>query len=327
MPITSITSDAEALTLTVTGEYPVPVERLWQAYADPRQLERFWGPESWPATFTRHDMTPGGSSQYYMTGPDGSTSHGWWRFLAVEPVRRFEVEDGFAHEDGRPNEAMPAMRMVFAFEPTATGSRFTSVTHFPSLEAMERLAEMGMQEGLRSALGQLDGVLADLASFSADFPTAAEILDDTRVRIRRVVRGTVEQVWRAHHEPELLRRWLLGPDGWTMPVCEVATAVGDSYRYEWEADDGSQRFGFVGELLEFHPPHVAVTTERMIGMEGPGAVNVMTLTPVDAGTLLTLVITYPSAEVRDMVLGTGMTSGMERSYQRLEDDLLAAAAV
>lgn len=167
MPITSVTSDADALTLTVVGDYPVPVERLWAAYADPRQLERFWGPETWPATFTRHDVEVGGESAYYMTGPDGSVSRGWWRFLAVEPGRRFEVEDGFAQEDGSQDEAMPSMRMVFDFAPTETGSRMTSVTYFPSLEAMERLVEMGMVEGMRSALGQLDGVLA------GPIPTAA----------------------------------------------------------------------------------------------------------------------------------------------------------
>jgi uncharacterized protein YndB with AHSA1/START domain len=326
MPITTVTSDAQALTLTIVGDYPVPVERLWEAYADPRQLEKFWGPEMWPATFTRHDMAPGGRSQYHMTGPDGTRSHGWWRFLAVEPGRRIELEDGFAHEDGRPNDAMPSMRMVFTFEPTASGSRFTSVTYFPSLEAMQQLVEMGMEEGIRSAMGQLDAVLADLASFAAGRGTSTQILGDTQVRISRIIRGSAEQVWRAHHEPELLQRWLLGPDGWSMPVCEVATGVGGSYRYEWEMEDGSQRFGFEGELLESEPPHRTMTTERMIGMEGPGTVNEMTLTPVRAGTLLSLVITYPSAEVRDMVLRTGMTDGMERSYLRLEDEVLATAA-
>jgi uncharacterized protein YndB with AHSA1/START domain len=272
-------------------------------------------------------MAPGGRSHYYMTGPDGSRAHGWWRFLAVEPGRRIELEDGFSSEDGRPDEALPSMRMVFTFEPTASGSRFTSVTHFPSVEAMEQLVQMGMVEGLRSAMGQLDDVLADLASFAADRATGAQILSDTRVRVSRIVRGTVEQVWRAHHEPELLRRWLLGPDGWTMPVCEVATEVGGSYRYEWEKEDGSQRFGFEGELLESEPPRRAVTTERMIGVEGPGTVNDMTLTPLHGGTLLSIVITYPSAEVRDMVLGTGMLDGMERSYQRLEEEVLAGAPV
>src|SRR5690349_4639301 len=150
MPITSVTPDAASLTLTVVGEYPVPVGRLWAAYADPRQLERFWGPETWPATFTRHDMAVGGRSEYSMTGPDGSSSRGWWRFLAVEPGRSFEVEDGFANEDGTPNHDMPSMRMVFTFEPTGTGSRVTSVTRFPSLEAMQKLLEMGMEDGLRS---------------------------------------------------------------------------------------------------------------------------------------------------------------------------------
>lgn len=173
MPIRSVTSDENALTLTVIGEYSVPVERLWEAYADPRQLERFWGPETWPATFTRHDMAVGGRSEYHMTGPDGSSAHGWWRFLAVEPLRRIEVEDGFSHDDGRPNEDMPSMRMVFTFEPTAGGSRFTSVTQFTSLVSMQQLVEMGMIEGLKSALGQLDDVLAEPASAVAGRTTVA----------------------------------------------------------------------------------------------------------------------------------------------------------
>lgn len=164
MPIQSVSSDQDALTLTVIGEYPVPVERLWEAYADPRQLERFWGPETWPATFTRHDMEVGGRSEYHMTGPDGSVSRGWWRFLEVKPGQRIEVQDGFADENGNPNENMPSMRMVWTFEPTASGSKFTSVTHFPSLESMEQLVQMGMIEGLKSALGQLDAVLAEPAA-------------------------------------------------------------------------------------------------------------------------------------------------------------------
>ena len=217
------------------------------------------------------------------------------------------------------------MRMVFTFEAVGDGSRFTSVTHFPSVEAMQQVAEMGMEEGLRSAMSQLDGVLADLTAFAAGQGTQLQILSDTQVRVSRVIRGAVEQVWRAHQEPELMRRWLLGPDGWHMPDCKVATEVGGRYRYEWEADDGSQRFGFEGVLLEAAPPHRSVTTEQMIGTDGPSTTNEMTLTPVAGGTLLSLVITYPNAEIRDMVLGTGMTDGMEHSYTRL-DALVTAAA-
>ena len=168
MPITSVNSDAAALTLTVVGDYPVSVERLWQAYADPKQLQKFWGPETWPATFTRHDMVAGGESRYFMSGPSGEKSAGYWKFLRVEPHRLFEVLDGFAREDGAPNDEMPSMRMLFTFEKTPTGARFTSVTHFPSVEAMEELVKMGMIEGLRSALGQLDDVLADRPSVAAE---------------------------------------------------------------------------------------------------------------------------------------------------------------
>lgn len=324
MPITDVSSNAHDLTLTVVADYPVPVERLWDAYADPRQLERFWGPEQWPATFTRHDMAVGGRSHYYMTGPDGAMSHGWFRYLAVEPYKRLDLEDGFGDADGTPNDSMPTMRMVFHFESTPTGSRFRSVTTFPSLEAMEQLVQMGMMEGMRSAMGQVDAVLADLASFAASRGTDAQLLSDTQVRVSRIIRGSAQQVWRAHHEPALMRRWLLGPDGWTMPVCEVATAVGQRYRYEWEKTDGSQRFGFEGELLESAPPHRAVTSEQMIGMPGPGTRNELTLTPLQEGTLMSLIITYPSKEVRDMILGSGMTKGMEASYARLERELLAA---
>lgn len=322
MPITSVSKDPAALTMTVVAEFPVPVQRLWDAYADPRQLERFWGPPTYPARFTRHDMYPGGRSEYAMTGPAGDVSRGYWEFLSVLPQESFEVRDGFAAEDGSDNHDMPSMRMVFRFSATATGSQVSTTTYFNSVEDLDQLLAMGMEEGMREAMAQMDAVVADLASFVAGRAAEAELLSDTRVRIARVIRGTVEQVWTAHHDADLMRRWLLGPDGWTMPVCELAAQVGGTYRYEWEAEDGSQRFGFTGQLLESVPPHRAVTTEQMIGMDGPATTNEMTLTPVEGGTLLSIVITYPSAEVRDMVLATGMTSGMEASYARLEQAIL-----
>jgi uncharacterized protein YndB with AHSA1/START domain len=325
MPITSITKNPESLTMTVVADFPVPLERLWNAYADPRQLERFWGPPTYPATFTRHDMYAGGRSEYLMIGPEGDVSRGYWEYLDVKPLQSFEVLDGFANPDGSANQGMPSMRMVFSFSETGAGSRVSTSTYFNSVEELDHLVAMGMEEGMTAAMGQMDEVLADLASFAVGATTAAQILSDTQVRVSRVIRGSVEQVWQAHQDAGLMQRWLLGPDGWTMPVCDVATQVGDTYRYEWEQVDGAGRFGFTGELLESVPPHRAVTTEQMIGMDGPGTVNEMTLTPVAGGTLLSIVITYPSAEIRDIVLATGMTGGMETSYARLEDEVLAGS--
>lgn len=324
MPITSVVKDPEALTMTVVADFAASRERVWEAYTDPRQIEKFWGPPQWPATFLRHDVFPGGRSHFVMTGPDGATSAGYWEFLSVNPGHRFEVRDGFADGEGNENDDMPSMHMVFEFEDTDGGSRMTTTTRFGSAEQLEQLLEMGMEEGMTAAMGQIDEVLADLATFAASRPAEAQILNDTQVRISRMIRGSVEQVWQAHHDPALMRRWMLGPDGWSMPVCEVATEVGENYRYEWEPEEGDEgRFGFTGEVLELSAPHRSVTTERMIGMEGEPHVNELTLTPRDGRTLLTLVVTYPSTEVRDLVLDTGMVGGMEASYARLEAEVLA----
>jgi uncharacterized protein YndB with AHSA1/START domain len=160
MPVRSVTKDPKALTLTVVAEFPVPVERVWAAWTDPRQLERFWGPPQWPATFVTHDFVVGGKATYYMTGPDGTKSSGWWRFVRIDPPRSFEIEDGFADENGNPNAEMPTTKMRISLEAIAGGgTRMTGLSTFPSLEAMERLVAMGVEEGLEAALGQMDAVL------------------------------------------------------------------------------------------------------------------------------------------------------------------------
>src|SRR5690606_7121000 len=146
----------------------------------------------------------------------------------------FEVRDGFSGDDGSENTELPSMRMVFTFEANGAGSRVTTTTHFPSLQALEQVLEMGMEEGMRSAMSQMDQVLADLADYSAGFATDLQILDDTHVRVSRIIRGTPEQVWEAHHNPELMKKWLLGPDGWIMTDVKVGLAVGDKHLAMWE---------------------------------------------------------------------------------------------
>ncbi|MBN6191164.1 SRPBCC domain-containing protein [Aneurinibacillus sp. BA2021] len=324
MPVTDVTTDADDLTMTVTADFAAPIERVWNAYSDPRQLERFWGPPGWPATFTAWDHTVGGRAVYTMNGPRGEKSTGVWEFLAIEEPHRFEVLDSFADEHGKPLDGFPAQRMSFTFDSTPEGTRMVTTSHFDSVDALEQVVEMGQVEGITMAMGQLDAVLQDLRDYAQGKGTRVELLDDTHVRITRLVEGPRELVWRAHFEPDLIRQWMLGPDGWEMTECIAATEVGQSYRNSWApvGDTEGEPFGFEGEALLIDAPRRAVTTERMQGMPTE-TVNDLSLYEEDGATLVTVLIEYPDKETRDMILATGMADGMEASFARLERELLA----
>lgn len=161
MTVTDVRKDPERLTMTVTCELAAGVDRAWQLWADARQLEQWWGPPTYPATFTHLDLRPGGEAKYHMTGPEGDVSRGWWRIRTAEPMRLIEMDDGFADPDGNPNAGMPTMQMRVTFADAGEQrTRMAIETTFPSLEAMEQLIEMGMEEGLAAAMGQIDSVLA-----------------------------------------------------------------------------------------------------------------------------------------------------------------------
>jgi uncharacterized protein YndB with AHSA1/START domain len=160
MTVTDVRRDAAALTMTITAEFDAPVERVWQLWANPRLLEQWWGPPTWPATFVDHDLSVGGEVTYYMTGPDGERAGGWWTVVAVDPPHSFEFQDGFSNPDGTKNRDMPMSRGRVTITPEGGGTRMELSTVFPSIEAMEQLVAMGMEEGIRSAMGQMDALLA-----------------------------------------------------------------------------------------------------------------------------------------------------------------------
>lgn len=159
----SSTKDVDALTLTVNAEFPAAsVERLWQLWADREQLQRWWGPPGYPATFTRHDFGVPGTSIYFMEGPEGDRHYGWWHFLEIAEPVRLRIEDGFGDAEGNPDPEMPAPgEFIVDFEATATGARFTIVSQFASLEQFEQLLAMGQEEGMKQAIGQVDAILAE----------------------------------------------------------------------------------------------------------------------------------------------------------------------
>lgn len=160
MPVTDITHDLETLTLTITAQFAAPVERIWDIYADPRQLEKVWGPPEYPATVVDHSLTPGGRVTYYMTGPEGDRHYGYWSVLEVDQPRSFSYEDGFAHEDFSPNTDLPVSTSVSTFTAQDGVARAVYVTTFASREGLQTVLDMGVEEGSRTAIDQIDGLVA-----------------------------------------------------------------------------------------------------------------------------------------------------------------------
>ena len=160
MTLKSVEKDVATLTMAVTSEFNAPIDRVWQLWADPRKLERWWGPPTYPATVIDHELKPGGSVTYFMTGPEGEKHAGWWRVLEVDAPNLLEVEDGFADDSGTPNPDMPTMTMRTVLTEERGVTTVVTTTTFPTLEALEKLLEMGMEEGMREAMAQMDAVLA-----------------------------------------------------------------------------------------------------------------------------------------------------------------------
>jgi uncharacterized protein YndB with AHSA1/START domain len=162
MTVTAVRKDADALTMTIDAEFEASPERVWQLWADPRQLERWWGPPTYPATVTSHDLRPGGRVEYHMTGPEGDQSRGYWQILEVDAPRRIVFHDGFANADGTPSTEMPENEARVTIRDLGNGRTSMQIaTTFSDAAAMEQLIAMGMEEGLREAVGQIDAILAE----------------------------------------------------------------------------------------------------------------------------------------------------------------------
>jgi len=160
MSVTSVDKDFDNLTVTLVAEFDAPIERVWQLWADPRQLERWWGPSSHPATVEKHDLTTGGEVLYFMTGPDGERSRAWWRITSVTPPTSLEFTDGFADQDGTPIAGTTTTVQVrLAHHDDRTRMEVRSI--FDSREHMEQLDRMGAIEVFQQTVGQMDALLAD----------------------------------------------------------------------------------------------------------------------------------------------------------------------
>jgi uncharacterized protein YndB with AHSA1/START domain len=159
MTVTSTDKDFDNLTITLVADFEAPIERVWDLWADPRKLERWWGPPTYPATFEKHDLSPGGEVTYFMTGPEGDTHRGWWRVTSVDPPTSLDFTDGFADEEGEPKEDMPITAVQIRLSDNHGSTRMEILSSFDSREQMQELVDMGAVEGLQQSVGQMDALL------------------------------------------------------------------------------------------------------------------------------------------------------------------------
>ena len=163
-------------------------------------------------------------------------------------------------------------------------------------------------------------------------PLEVTLPNDREVRVVRSFDAPRELVWDAHTKPELLQKWSLGPDGWSMPVCEMDVRVGGAYRWRWRSDADGKEFGFHGTFIEVSRPAKLAHEEHFdpgdVGgpMSTEPAIIRNELAEKNGVTTMVVTMVFPSKEARDGAVGSGMTDGMEKGYARLDGVFAAKAA-
>jgi uncharacterized protein YndB with AHSA1/START domain len=161
MSVTSVDTDYDNLTVTLIADFDAPIDRVWELWSDPRKLERWWGPPTYPATVEKHDLSRGGEVAYLMTGPEGDEHHGLWRVTAVGSPTSLDFTDVFADAEWTPNADMPVTMVSVRLTERDGGTRMEMRSRFDSREDMAKLVDTGQFDGLRQAVGQMDALLAE----------------------------------------------------------------------------------------------------------------------------------------------------------------------
>lgn len=279
MTVISADKDFEARTIVMVAEFDAPIEEVWDLWADPRKLERWWGPPTYPATFDRYELAPGGDAGYYMTSPEGDTHRGWWKFTAIDPPKSLSFVDGFADDEGNPVESMPASTVNVTFTEREGRTRMELRSTFDSVEAMEKMVEMGVVEGMSAAMGQMDSVLRG------------------DVLVTRAFEASPEAVFAAWTEPEKFAHWF-GGDSIEVPgeSVDLDVKVGGQWKATMRLPDGGE-INWTGEYTEVDPPRRLALT--MSDEPGSPAGAPVTVDIFEAGGPTGMTVTQPRGDFTD----------------------------
>lgn len=332
---------ASNLNLVFHRVFDVPVERVWRAWTEPEQVMQWWGPDHFTCPVAKMDVREGGRTLVCMRAPKefgGQDMYSTWTYTKIVPLKEIEYLHHFADKDG--NRVEPAAQGLPPDMPSevrnlvvlkALGDHQTAVTvtefDWPDTP-MREMSRQGMEQCLDKMAASLAASPTAAAKPSPmQGPGALQVTtpSDREVAMTREFNAPRHLVFDAWTKPELLKRWLYGPDGWSFAVCEMDMKPGGAIRWVWRGPDGTE-MGLRGVYREITHPERIVHTE-LFDEDWTGGETLVTVefAEQNARTTVTMTILYSSKDSRDGALKSGMEMGMEMGYQRL-DEMLAARA-
>lgn len=310
---TSATRNRE---IVISRVIAAPRELVWDAFTDPEQVVQWWGPRGFTTTTREMRVAPGGIWRFVMHGPDGVDYENRIEFTdIVKPERLAYCHAG----EGEADDVQ--FSTVVTFEAHPTGTEVTLRMEFASADGRARVIDKydAVEGGLQHIARLVRHVTSDPGH--GDFTRA--LPSERQICFRRVFDAPRDLVFQALTTPAMISQWLLGPPGWTMPVCEVDLRVGGAYRFVWRNADGVE-MGVRGVCKELVHRECISWTEAFDDSWYPGeALITHTLADVDGATELTLTLQYESGDARDAVLQSPMDVGLNASFGRLDELLVA----
>jgi uncharacterized protein YndB with AHSA1/START domain len=303
--------------IVITRVFDAPRSLVFKAWTDPKHVAQWWGPKGFTTRVTELDLHPGGKWRYVMIGPDGTEYPAKGVFYEIVPLEQIVTSDEFDQGFEKVvNADLPrGIVMTAIFEDLAGKTKLTLRIMHESAEERRKHEEMGVIAGWNSSFECLDEHLVQMvehksASLTLTLPSEREIV------MTRVFDAPRRLVFDAWTKPEHLPHWMTGPEGWTMPVCEIDLSLGGAWHFVWRDPDGTE-MEMRGVYKEITPPERLVSTESW-GNDWPETLNTLILSEEDGKTTMTNIMLYPSQEARDAALRTGMKEGTAESCDRLD---------
>ncbi|MBI1340061.1 hypothetical protein GC169_07620 [bacterium] len=305
--------------------FKAPIDLVWRAWTDPLLLGRWFGPRGEGGRLLEHDLRPGGLWRGEMTMADGSKMYSHFEFVTIEPKSRLVWRHSFGDGQGGlgrhpmapdfPLVMLSDVRLTPEGGATRMHFHFSPVDPTPPEVAAYRDAFPTFEGGWGQSFDTLDEMLARTSIAGA---LLAETVGDRELLVSRYFDAPPTRVFEAFTKPDLVARWMLGPPGWTMPVCEIDLRPGGKSRYVWRNADGRD-MGLDAVFVEIDPPNRIVHRETF-DEDWTGGETLITTAfeSRGGGTLMTMTIEYAAPGSREGAAASGMFQGMEMGYQRLD---------